>query len=171
MLSSSGSLSEHQPGQWLQTLQFYSIQDCGREYSRINIKWNNGPDLCLVSCADPVLLQIKGLVTQSWMRTPQHGRSQWYWYGVHFHVTMLVIKTLYNDSLTNHLCIWWLVKWPSCFDSTRRRANHSTWHRNKDVSLTTVMTSSYHPGTTSITSLYTEESDQSVVQLRLPSPD
>ena len=36
--SSFGSLSDHQPGQRLQKLQFYSLQDCGRKYmySRIS---------------------------------------------------------------------------------------------------------------------------------------
>ena len=41
MLSSSGSLSEHQPGQWLQNLQFHSMQDCGREFSRISASSEN----------------------------------------------------------------------------------------------------------------------------------
>ena len=41
VLSSSGSLSEHQPVQWLQTLQFHSVQDCGREYSRISASREN----------------------------------------------------------------------------------------------------------------------------------
>ena len=41
MLLSSGSLSEHQPGQWLQKLQFHSIQDYGREYSRISTSSEN----------------------------------------------------------------------------------------------------------------------------------
>ena len=41
MLSSSGSLSEHQPGQWLQHLEFHSFQDCGREYSRISASSEN----------------------------------------------------------------------------------------------------------------------------------
>ena len=41
VFSSSGSLSEHQPGQWLQNLQFHSIQDCGREYSRISASSEN----------------------------------------------------------------------------------------------------------------------------------
>ena len=36
VLSSSGSLSEHQPVQQLQNLQFYSMQHCGREDSRIS---------------------------------------------------------------------------------------------------------------------------------------
>ena len=36
LLSSSGSLSEHQPVQRLQTLQFHSLQDCEREFSRIS---------------------------------------------------------------------------------------------------------------------------------------
>jgi len=36
VLSSSGSLSEHQPVQRLQNLQFHSPKDCGREYSRIS---------------------------------------------------------------------------------------------------------------------------------------
>ena len=30
VFSSSGSLSEHQPGQTLQNLQFHCLQDCGR---------------------------------------------------------------------------------------------------------------------------------------------
>ena len=41
MLSSSDSLSEHQPVQWLQTLQFYCFQDCGREDSRISASSKN----------------------------------------------------------------------------------------------------------------------------------
>ena len=41
MLSSSGSLSEHQPGQWLQNLQFHSPKDCGREFSRIGASSEN----------------------------------------------------------------------------------------------------------------------------------
>ena len=46
VLSSSGSLSEYLPGQWLQNLhlhsfQFYSIQDCGREYTRIGASSEN----------------------------------------------------------------------------------------------------------------------------------
>ena len=36
VFSSSGSLSEHQPVQRHQNLQFHSFQDCGREYSRIS---------------------------------------------------------------------------------------------------------------------------------------
>ena len=36
VLSSSGSLSEHQPVQRLQTFEFHYLQDCGREYSRIS---------------------------------------------------------------------------------------------------------------------------------------
>ena len=42
------------------------------------------------------------------------------WYGVHFHMTMHVTKTLYIDSPTNDLCVWWLAKWPCCFNSNRR---------------------------------------------------
>ena len=41
VLSSSGSLSEHQPVQRLQNLQFHSLQDCGREYSRISASSEN----------------------------------------------------------------------------------------------------------------------------------
>ena len=41
VLSSSGSLSEHQQGQWLQNLQFHSSKDCGREYSRISASSEN----------------------------------------------------------------------------------------------------------------------------------
>ena len=40
-LSISGSLSEHRLTQWLQTLQFCSIQNCGREYSRISASSEN----------------------------------------------------------------------------------------------------------------------------------
>ena len=36
VFSNSGSPSEHQPVQRLQNLQSNSIQDCGREYSRIS---------------------------------------------------------------------------------------------------------------------------------------
>ena len=36
VFASSGFLSEQQPGQWLQDLQFYSLQDCGKEHSRIS---------------------------------------------------------------------------------------------------------------------------------------
>ena len=41
MLSSSGSLSEHQPVKWLQNLQLYCMQDCGRKYSRISASSEN----------------------------------------------------------------------------------------------------------------------------------
>ena len=41
MLSSSGSLSEHQPVQWLQTLQFQSSKGCGRDNSKISASSEN----------------------------------------------------------------------------------------------------------------------------------
>ena len=48
VFSSSGSLSEHWPMQWLYTLQFHSIQDSGKELVQlVNInEWHSG----LASC-------------------------------------------------------------------------------------------------------------------------
>ena len=58
-MSSSGSLAEQKPGQWLQTLQFHSIQDCGREYFRISevvsINWGK-PEQAPYYCKIRVLL-------------------------------------------------------------------------------------------------------------------
>ena len=52
VLSSSGSVSEHQPMQWLQTLQFYSMQDCGKEYSRISANSENQWPICTIGSRD-----------------------------------------------------------------------------------------------------------------------
>ena len=95
MLSSCGSLSVHQPVQWLQNLQFYSLQDCGRVYSRVSASSENqimgqSVRLSMGLCCHYESVEFKNVSVAMAMITPEKVNDTCLGFNP-FHIT----KTLY----------------------------------------------------------------------------
>ena len=113
MLSSSGSLSEHQPVQWLQTLQFHSPKDCGREYSRVSGSSENqlmgqSVRLNMGVCRHYESVEFKNVSVAMAMITPEKANNTCLGFNP-FRITKTsYIRFLYMQNAS----VWWLCKCP-----------------------------------------------------------